>query len=166
MWSDIIDTFSDSPSQARVARFLLKNGFSVTQDGKIACNGIPIPSTQISKAIHTDRRVVDLTAERILHTPGLSRVFLHMRATPDLTGVAEALGLTIITILPRDAREIGIIGACVRVFTNHNLQIRQIFVTDPLLAEEPRLVVILGDTLPPGVIEEIRDLPQVRQVII
>jgi predicted regulator of amino acid metabolism with ACT domain len=166
MWSEIIAAFSDSPSQAKVARFLLENGFSVNSEGRIACNGIPIPSTQVSKVLHTDRRVVDATAARILASPGLKEIFLNMRATPDLTGIAEALGLSIIVILPRDAREQGIVGACVEVMTRHNLSIRQIFVTDPLLAEEPRLVIIMNEPLPVGTVEEIRNLPQVRQVMI
>jgi predicted regulator of amino acid metabolism with ACT domain len=45
MWSDIIHEFADSPSQSRVVRFLLENGFGVTEDGKISCNGIEVPAT-------------------------------------------------------------------------------------------------------------------------
>lgn len=166
MWSDIIHEFSDSPSQSRVVRFLLENGFGVNGEGRISCNGIEIPATAIAKAIGSDRRVVDSTAHRILSLPELKDIFLNMRATPDLSHVAEALGYTVITVLPKNASERGIIGAAVRVLSEHFLSIRQIFVTDPQFSEEPKLVIIIEEPLPHGVIEKIRALPQVKQVII
>jgi predicted regulator of amino acid metabolism with ACT domain len=144
MWSDIIREFSDSPSQTRVVRFLLENGFGVNADGRIVCNDVEIPATQVAKAIGTDRRVVDATARRILTSPLHQAIFTNLRATPDLSRLAGPLGLSAVTILPGDAREKGIVGAAVGVITGHNLNIRQIFVTDP----------------------EIRRLPQVRQVIL
>lgn len=87
MWSDIIHEFADSPSQGRVVRFLLENGFGVNDEGRICCNGIEIPATSVAKAIGSDRRVVDSTARRILERPFLREIFLNMRATPDLTGL-------------------------------------------------------------------------------
>ena len=166
MWSDIIHEFADSPAQSKVVRFLLENGFGINKEGRVVCNGIEIPATQVAKAIGSDRRVVDATAHRILNIPVLRDIFLQMRATPDLSNVAESLGLSVITVLPRNASERGIVGAAVRVLAAHNLSIRQIFVTDPQLSEEPKLVIIIEDLLPPGVVEEIRGLPQVRKVII
>ena len=147
-------------------RFLLENGFGVTKDGRISCNGIEMPATAVAKAIGSDRRVVDSTAHRILERPLLRDIFLNMRATPDLSRVAESLGYTVITVLPKNANERGIVGAAVRVLSDHNLSIRQIFVTDPQFSEEPKLVIILEGPLPNGVIEKIRALPQVKQVII
>ena len=147
-------------------RFLLENGFGVTEDGRISCNGIEMPATAVAKAIGSDRRVVDSTAHRILERPLLRDIFLNMRATPDLSRVAESLGYTVITVLPKNANERGIVGAAVRVLSDHNLSIRQIFVTDPQFSEEPKLVIILENLLPNGVIEKIRALPQVKQVII
>jgi predicted regulator of amino acid metabolism with ACT domain len=96
----------------------------------------------------------------------LRDIFLNMRATPDVSRVAESLGFTVITVLPKNANERGIVGAAVRVLSDHQLSIRQIFVTDPVFSEDPKLVIIVEDTLPAGVIEKIRALPQVRQVII
>jgi hypothetical protein len=89
-----------------------------------------------------------------------------MRATPDLSRVAESLGFTVITVLPKNANERGIVGAVVHVLSDHLLSIRQIFVTDPQFSEEPKLVIIVEEPLPMGVIEQIRALPQVKQVII
>lgn len=166
MWSDIIHEFADSPAQSKVVRFLLENGFGINKDGRVTCNDIEIPATQIAKAIGSDRRVVDATAQRILTIPSLREIFIRMRATPDLSNVAESLGLTVITVLPKNASERGIVGAAVRVLSGHNLSIRQIFVTDPQFSEEPKLVIIVDELLPHGVIEEIRALPQVKKVII
>lgn len=166
MWSDIIHEFADSPSQSRVVRFLFENGFGVTKDGRISCNGIEMPATAIAKAIGSDRRVVDSTAHHILERPHLRDIFLNMRATPDLSKVAESLGFTVITVLPKDANERGIVGAAVRVLSDNLLSIRQIFVTDPQFSEEPKLVIIIEEPLPVGVIEKIRALPQVKSVII
>lgn len=166
MWSDIISEFADSPSQSRVVRFLLENGFGVTEDGRISCNGIEMPATAVAKAIGSDRRVVDSTARRILERPLLRDIFLNMRATPDLSRVAESLGFTVIVVLPKNANERGIVGAAVRVLSEHLLSIRQIFVTDTQFSEEPKLVIIVEEPLPLGVIEQIRALPQVKQVII
>jgi predicted regulator of amino acid metabolism with ACT domain len=104
---------------------------------KIVCNDIEIPATHIAKAIGTDRRVVDTTAQRILDSSFLNDIFTNMRATPDLSLLAEPLGLSTITVFPKDAREKGIVGAAVGVITGNNLNIRQIFVTDPQLSEEP-----------------------------
>jgi predicted regulator of amino acid metabolism with ACT domain len=166
MWAEILREFSDSPSQSRVARFLLENGFGVNEQGRVVCNDIEIPSTHIAKAIGTDRRVVDATVRRVLSQPNLHDVFINLRVTPDLSRVGAALDLTVITVLPKDASEKGIVGAVVKVLTDHNLGIRQIFVTDPMLSEEPRLVVIVDKRLPPVVYEKLKSLMQVRQLII
>ena len=156
MWADISREFADSPSQARVMRFLLENGFGINEEGRIVCNGIEIPATHIGRAIR-----------RILKNPGLREIFTRMRAAPDLSRVAEALGLSVITLLPKDAQEKGIVGAAVKVLVDHDLSIRQIFVTDPYLAEEPKLVMIVDEEkVPASVYEDLRALPQVKQLII
>ncbi len=167
MWADISREFADSPSQTRVVRFLLENGFGINEEGRIVCNGVEIPATHIGRAIETDRRVVDATARRILENPELREVFIRMRAAPDLSRVAEALGLSVITLYPKDAQQKGIVGAAVKVLVDHDLSIRQIFVTDPYLAEEPRLVMIVdGRRVPASVYEDLRALPQVKRLII
>jgi len=164
MWSEIMRAFADSPSQSRVVRFLLENGLGVSDDARVVCNRIAIPATQVAAAVGVDRRVVDATAKRIREDERLGPIFSRMRATPDLSMVAEHFGLSVITITVEDARAGGIVASAVRVLDAHNLAIRQIFVTDPYLAEEPKLVVIVDGHLPPGVIEELRSLPQVRRL--
>jgi predicted regulator of amino acid metabolism with ACT domain len=164
MWSEIMRAFADSPSQGRVARFLLENGLGVNGEGRIVCNRIAIPATQVAAVVGVDRRVVDATAKRILDDPRLAPIFARMRATPDLSMVAEHLGLSVITITPNDARARGIVASAARVLDEHDVAIRQIFVTDPYLVEDPRLVVIADGVLPHGVVDELRSLPQVRRI--
>lgn len=166
MWSDIVREFADSPSQSKVVRFLLENGFGVSESGRISCNGIEIPATAMAKAIGSDRRVIDATAKRILELPHLREIFINMRATPDISRVAESLGYSVITVLPKNAREQGIVNAALKVIASHSIGLRQIFVTDPQFSEDPKLVIITDEPLPAEVIGEIRALPQVRQVII
>jgi len=166
MWTEILREFADSPSQTMVVKYFLENGLGVNEKGRIVCNGIEIPATHIAQKIGTDRRVIDATAKRILNIEGIRDIFLNLRVTPDLTEVADALGLAVITIYPKDAGQKGIVGSAVKVITDHNLSIRQIFVTDPVLSEDPKLVVILESNLPPTVYEELRALPQVRKIVI
>ena len=166
MWSEILREFADSPSQTIVVKYFLENGLGINERGRIVCNGIEIPATHIAQKIGTDRRVIDATAKRILNIDGIRDIFLNLRVTPDLTQVADALGLAVITIYPKDAGQKGIVGAAVKVITDHNLSIRQIFVTDPVLSEDPKLVVILESNLPATVYEELRALPQVRKIVI
>ncbi|MHC1625813.1 MAG: regulator of amino acid metabolism, contains ACT domain protein [Methanoculleaceae archaeon] len=166
MWTDIISEFSDSPSQSRVVRFLLENGLGVNESGRVVCNGLAIPATQVARAVGVDRRVVDATAQRILDVPALRDVFTAMRATPDLSGVAEKLGLVVITLYPVDAHRKGIVENAVRVVVEHDLRIRQIFVTDPELSEDPKLVMIVDGPVPPTLYGELRALPDVRSLII
>ena len=166
MWTQILREFADSPSQTMVVKYFLENGLGINEEGRIVCNGIEIPATHVAKKIGTDRRVIDATAKRILSLKEIRDIFLNLRVTPDLTQVADALGLAVITIYPKDAAQKGIVGAAVKVITDHNLSIRQIFVTDPVLSEDPKLVVILESNLPATVYEELRSLPQVRKIII
>ena len=166
MWAKILNAFSDSPSQAQVARFLLENGLGINKRGRVTVNGIGIPATHLSREIGTDRRVVDATVKRILSLPDIAEIFLNLRATPDVSRIAESLGLTVITVMPDDASQKGVVGATVKVLTDHDISIRQIFVTDSHLSEDPKLVIMVDEALPAVVYEALRALPQVRKLIL
>ena len=166
MWHEILNYFSDSPSQTMVISFLAENGLGVTTDGKIACNEIPIAATQLAKKIGVDRRVIDMTVQRILDNPALSSIFLNMRVTPDISKIAEHLGLYPITIIPKDAAEEGIIGATLEILSAEHIPLRQIFVTDPYLSETPKLVIVAEQPIPAQVISALRDLPSIKQIIL
>lgn len=165
MWSAILRWFADSPSQIKVVKFLLENGFGVNEEGKISCNTIAVTATQIAAKLDVDRRVVESTARRILDSP-YRNIFLNMRATPDLSVIAENLTLSVITIIPQDASQPGIVDACIHTLSKHQIGLRQIFVTDPHLSEEPRLVIIAEGKIPSVVLDEMRELPVVKRLIL
>lgn len=165
MLRKILEAFSDSPSQQKVVRFLLENGFGISESGRVFVNGVEISSTSIGRAAEVDRRVVDLTVKRIYTMPEFRTFFLHLRATPDLTDVAKNLGLSVLTILPKNAGDKNIVASVVTVLAKYDLSLRQIFVTDPYLAESPKLVVIIDGQLPSQTIEELHHLPAVDSII-
>ncbi len=167
MWRTILEPFSDSPSQQRVAKFLLENGFGISSSsGKVTVNGIEISATAVSRVVGVDRRVVDTTVKRILEMDDIREIFFRLRVTPDITDVAKNLGLSVITILPKNAGDKNIVASAVAVLASHDLPLRQIFVTDPYIAESPRLVIIIDGTLPAAAIEELRTLPAVASIIL
>ncbi|HJJ69206.1 MAG TPA: regulator of amino acid metabolism, contains ACT domain protein, partial [Methanocorpusculum sp.] len=91
MWQRILELFSDSPSQQKVVRFLLENGFGISRDGKVMVNDVEITASSLSRAVKVDRRVVDTTIKRIREFPELEPVFTRLRVTPDFTDVAKHL---------------------------------------------------------------------------
>ena len=166
MWRSILEPFSDSPSQQRVVRFLLENGFGINDSGKVVVNGIEVSATAVSRVVDVDRRVVDTTVKRILEMEDIRTIFAHLRVTPDITNVAKNLGLSVITILPKNAGDKNIVASAVAVLAAHDLPLRQIFVTDPYIAETPKLVIIIDGTLPAAAIEELRALSAVESIIL
>lgn len=166
MWRSILEPFSDSPSQQRVVKFLLENGFGISDAGRVVVNGIEVSATAIARVVGVDRRVVDTTVKRILGMNEIKMTFAHLRVTPDLTNVAKNLGLSVITILPKNAEDKNIVASAVAVLAAHDLPLRQIFVTDPYIAESPRLVIIIDGLLPATAIEELRALPAVESIIL
>ena len=66
MWHSILERFSDSPSQQRVVRFLLENGFGISEEGRVVVNDTEVAATAVARVIGVDRRFVNTTATRIL----------------------------------------------------------------------------------------------------
>ncbi len=166
MWRRILEQFQDSPSQQRVVRFLLENGFGVSAEGKTVVNGIEISASALARFIKVDRRVVDSTLRRICEIDGLQSLFSRLRVTPDLTDVAKNLGLSVITILPKNAGDKNIVSSAVDVLASYDLPLRQIFVTDPYVVETPRLVIIIDGVIPADAIQKLRSLPTVQSLIL
>jgi predicted regulator of amino acid metabolism with ACT domain len=166
MLRKILDAFSDSPSQQKVVRLLLENGFGISGEGRVTVNNIELSSAAVGRAAGVDRRVADLTVKRLASMPEFRPFFLHHRATPDLTDVAKNLGLSVITIFPKNAGDKNIVASAVSVLSAYDLALRQIFVTDPYLAEKPKLVIIIDGTLPPQAVDDLRRLPAVDAIII
>lgn len=166
MWQRILELFVDLPSQQKVVQFLLENGFSITKEGKIAVNGVEITASALSRAVKVDRRVVDATVKHILEFEDLKPVFTNLRVVPDFTNVARHLGLSVVTIFPKHAEDKNLVSTVVDVLSNYNLALRQIFVTDPYAAEQPRLVIIIDGKIPAGAIQMLSELNFVDSVIL
>ena len=166
MWQRILRYFSDSPSQQKVFRFLLENGFGIGSNGKIVVNGVEISASAVSRAVGVDRRVVDTAIERIGQIDELKTIFTNLRVTPDFTNVAKDLGLSVITIIPNNAGDKNIVASAAGVLASFDLNLRQIFVTDSYAAENPKLVIIVDGKLPAEALEQLRELPAVKSIIL
>ena len=165
MWQRILEYFADSPSQQKVIRFLLENGFGISPNGKTAVNGVEVSAAAVARAVKVDRRVIDSVVERILEIDELKNLFTNLRVTPDLTNVAKELGLSVVIILPNNAEDKNIVASVAGVLAEFNLPLRQIFVTDPHTAENPKLVIIADGRLPPNALDKLRELPAVKAII-
>jgi len=106
MFEQIMEKFSDSPSQQQVIRLLLERGFSVNDDGRVVSGGIEIPNTGIAREVGVDRRVVDATTDAILADDELRPIFQNISAIPSLMDLAPVLDLTVLTATssPRSRR--------------------------------------------------------------
>ncbi len=164
MWKEVVEKFSGLPSQRKVVELLLKMGFQVTPAGRITSGGIEIPRTQIAKKVGVDRRVVDMTVRRIQNDSYLQNIFANMRSIAFLADVAPLLGLSVIIIHPRDAREKGILGAVATVMAKQGISIRQAVSDDPYLVDDPKLTIITDKKIPGWVIDEIGQIESVKGV--
>jgi predicted regulator of amino acid metabolism with ACT domain len=164
MFEEIMEKFSDSPSQQRVIRLLLERGFSVNDDGRVVSGGIEIPNTGIAREIDVDRRVVDATTDAILDDDELRPIFQNISAIPSLMDLAPVLDLTVCTVTVREADESGIVAAVTGLVADHEIPIRQVMTEDPEFTDEPKLYLITGDPLPGELITEIQQLPFVERL--
>jgi predicted regulator of amino acid metabolism with ACT domain len=164
MFEEIMEKFSDSPSQQRVIRLLLERGFSVNDDGRVVSGGIEIPNTGIAREIDVDRRVVDATTDAILDDDELRPIFQNISAIPSLMDLAPVLDLTLCTVTVREADESGIVAAVTGLVADHEIPIRQVMTEDPEFTDEPKLYLITGDPLPGELITEIQQLPFVERL--
>jgi predicted regulator of amino acid metabolism with ACT domain len=164
MFAEIMEKFSDSPSQQRVIRLLLERGFSVNDEGRVVSGGIEIPNTGIAREVDVDRRVVDATTDAILDDDELRPIFQNISAIPSLMDLAPVLDLTVLTVAVRDAEESGIVAAVTGAIADEGISIRQTISEDPEFTDEPRLYVITDDTLPGDLINDIRAMDFVHRI--
>src|SRR6056297_1967039 len=143
MFEEIMEKFSDSPSQQEVIRLLLERGFSVNDDGRVVSGGIEIPNTGIAREIGVDRRVVDSTTDALLADEELRRIFQNISAVPSLMDLAPVLDLTVVTVEVGDADSPGLVADVTGLIAEEGLTIRQVISDDPEFADEPKLYVIL-----------------------
>lgn len=165
MWANLTKHFSRYPAQARVARLLLRYGFSV-QDGEIWAGEVGLTDTGLARAAGVDRRVVKATVETIEGGGSLHKVFSRLVPTCHLREAAPSLGWGVLEIVPTDASEPGILAGVATIIADHGISVRQALVEDPEFAEEPRLYIITEHPIPAALLPEIQDVRGVSEVVL
>jgi predicted regulator of amino acid metabolism with ACT domain len=165
MWDKIANYFEKYPSQAKVARYLLKYGLRIDRD-HVYCGDVQIADSALARAAGVDRRVVKSTVETIKSDPTLLKFFSQLLPTNHLKNAASAMGWSAIEIVPMNAHEPGIISGVVEILSRSNISIRQAIVDDPMTSEEPKLFIVTESMVPSEVIPLIRQAKGVRGVTI
>jgi len=135
MFDEIMEKFSDSPSQQRVIRLLLERGFSV-----------------------------DTTTDAILDDDQLRPIFQNISAIPSLMDLAPVLDLTVLTVTVNDADQPAIVATVTTAIAGREISIRQVISEDPEFTDTPQLYIITDGTLPGDLINEIQGMPFVRRI--
>ena len=164
MFDEIMEKFEGSPSQQAVIRLLLERGFSVNDEGRVVSGGIEIPNTQIARELDIDRRVVDSTTEAVLADDELRPIFQNISSIPSLRDLAPVLDLSVLTVIPTDADQPGIVATVTSMLADRGISIRQTISEDPEFTDDPRLYVITDESLPGDLINAIMDLEFVQKV--
>lgn len=151
MWDRIANYFEKYPSQAKVARYLLRYGLRIEKD-HVYCGDVQIADSSLARAAGVDRRVVKSTIETIKGDPTLLKFFSQLLPTNHLKNAASAMGWAAIEIVPTNAHEPGIISSVAEILSRSNISIRQAIVDDPMTSEEPKLFIVTESPVPSDLI--------------
>jgi len=165
MWKAISKYFSKYPSQAKVARLLLKSGFAV-RGRKIFAGDVVVADTALARAAGVDRRVVRSTIETISLDKQLSRFFSKLLPTNNFKDVAPVMGWSAIEIVSGDAHQPGILASVAGIISEAGISVRQAIVDDPETTEEPRIFIITESTVPPELLPRLRSSKGVKSLTI
>jgi predicted regulator of amino acid metabolism with ACT domain len=165
MWKAISEYFQSYPSQAKVARLLLRAGMSV-KDKRVYAGEVLVADTALARAAKVDRRVVRSTVETISKDKQLSRFFSKLMPTINFKDVAPVMGWSAIEIVSTDAGQPGILAAVSSIISESGISIRQAIVDDPETSEEPRIFIITESTVPPEIIPRLRSAKGVKSLTI
>jgi len=165
MWDKIANYFEKYPSQAKVARYLLRYGLRIDRD-HVFCGDVRIADSSLARAAGVDRRVVKSTLETIKGDPTLLKFFSQLQPTNHLKNAASAMGWSAIEIVPTDAHEPGIIASVAEILSRSQISIRQAIVDDPMTSEEPKLFIVTESQVPSDLIPMIRQSKGVKGVTI
>jgi predicted regulator of amino acid metabolism with ACT domain len=165
MWDKISNYFEKYPSQAKVARYLLKYGLRIEEE-QVMCGDVQIADSALARAAGVDRRVVKSTIETIKGDSTLLKFFSQLLPTNHLKNAASAMGWSAIEITPTNAHEPGIIAAVADILQKGGISIRQAIVDDPMTSEEPKLFIVTESQVPSELIPMIRQARGVKGVTI
>jgi hypothetical protein len=165
MWDKMANYFEKYPSQAKVARYLLKYGLRIEKDD-VFCGDVKIAYSSLARAAGVDRRVVKSTLDTIRSDPTLLKFFSQLLPTNHLKNAASAMGWSSIEIVPSNAHEPGIIASVAEILARSNISIRQAIVDDPMTSEEPKLFIVTECQVPSDLNPLIRQAKGVNGVTI
>jgi len=165
MWKAISEYFERYPSQAKIAKLLMRYGMSV-KDKKIYAGGVLVADSALARAAGVDRRVVRYTVDTISRDKQLSRFFSKLMPTINFKDVAPVMGWSAIEIVSSDAGQPGILAAVSNTISEAGISIRQAIVDDPETSEEPRIFIITESMVPPEIIPRLKSAKGVKSLTI
>ena len=157
--------FSDFPAQRRVVNKILEYGLSI-KSGKIYCNDIQIEFGAIGRVCDVDPRIVKDTCERISNDNEMSNIFKRFRPIMNLKDVAPDLGLGVIVLVPKDAKQPGILASVSQVISLEGISIRQAIADDPYITPDPKFYIIADSPIPSKLLTKLRKLDGVLSITI
>jgi hypothetical protein len=166
MWERVEKQLTDYPSQRKVVRFLLENGFNV-EDGKVFCNQVYVPTTSIARALHVDRRTVVNAVSTIEKNQMLGHIFIHIKnAGLSVDKSAKCLGLQVMEIIVSDMSFKRMLAMAASIIAESGIDIRQAIAQGPKLTSEPKLTLVTHDEIPAELIDKLLKVKGVVKVSI
>jgi uncharacterized protein len=165
MWKKIAIYFDKYPKRKKLAQKLIEYGLCI-KEKKIFCGEIELSDSKIARAFNIDRRIINTTIKTITENKDLINIFSKLKPTCHLKDVAEMMNWSVIEIIPVDPSMPGIIAGVTKILADINISVRQAIVDDFELTEEPRLFIVLEQSINGQFIHKIRNVKGVKAVLI
>lgn len=165
MWSKIESYFEPYPARWKVVSHLVRQGLSIS-DGSIWSGDVEIPAASLARACGVDRRVVSATIECVERDDFIRGVFRDLEPTLFLARVAPRLGYGVLEVMVEDPQAPGIVQAVTSEIAAAGISIRQVVADDPRFTDPPMLTVITDSPLPGELLERIKAMEGVIELII
>ena len=165
MWKKISKYFDKFPKRKKLAQKFIEYGLSVI-DGRIYCGKIELSDSKIARAFNIDRRIIKETIKTISEFNDLKKIYSRLKPTCHLKDVAEMMNWSVIEIIPEDPSMPGIIAGVTKILAEAKISVRQAIVDDFELTEEPKLFIVMEQTLQGQIIPKIRNVKGVKAVLL
>lgn len=165
MWKKISKYFDKYPKRRKLAQKLIEYGLSV-KGGKIFCDQIELSDSKIARAFKIDRRIINATVKTIEGQRDLERIYARLKPTCHLKDVAELMNWSVIEIIPKDPSMPGILAGVAKILADSKISVRQAIVDDFELTEEPRLFIVMEQSIQGQLIPKIRNVRGVKAVLV
>jgi len=159
------ENFADYPAQRRVVNKFIEYGLSV-RSGKIFCNDVQVEFGAVARVCDVDPRVVKDTAERISRNNQMDRIFQKFRSIMNLKDVAPELGLGELVVVPKDAKQPGVLAAISEIIAEEGISIRQAVADDPYIIADPKFYIITDSPIPSSLVMKLRALDGIVSITI